>query len=82
MERQFRVGDQVLFRGEVYTITRKRLGLDFYEIAKIHSHNGQQFLTCINDGLYASSLKLVTESTIENARDIQEEEKATRGEED
>lgn len=60
MEREFRAGDQVLYNGDVYTVTRKRSGLNFYEIAKIHSHNGQQFLTCIHDGLYASSLKLVT----------------------
>lgn len=82
MQREFRPGDQVLYNGDVFTVTRKRSGLDFYEIAKIHSHKGQQFLTNIHDGLYASSLKLVTESTIENARDIEEEMKATRGEED
>lgn len=79
---EFRPGDQVIYNGEVFTITRKRDGLDFFEIAKIHSHNGQQFLTCVHDGLYASSLKLVTESTIENAQDIEREMKAARGEED
>ena len=79
---ELRPGDQVLYQGSVYTITRKRSGLDFFEIAKIHSHNGQQFLTCIIDGLYSSSLKLVTEAMQENARDIEQEMKATRGEED
>ena len=82
MSYEFRAGDQVLVHGEVFTVLSKRMGLDFYEIGKIHRCNGQQFLTCVRNGLYASDMKLVTEAMIENAQDIEREMKATRGEED
>jgi hypothetical protein len=84
------VGDMVIYKGDVFTVTGKRMGLDFYEIAKIHRSNGEQFLTCVRDGLYASDLKLVVDEMvreeklakqIEMANDIKNEQAATRGEE-
>jgi hypothetical protein len=82
MRYEFRAGDQVIVKGEVFTVLSKRMGLDFYEIGKPHHCGGQQFYTCVRNGLYASDMKLVTEATIENAQDIEREMEATRGEED
>jgi hypothetical protein len=82
MAYEFRPGDQVIYKGEVFEVLEKRMGLNFYKIGKKVRSHGQQFLTNIHDGLYADDLKLVTDATVENAMDIEREMKATRGEED
>ena len=79
---EFRAGDQVLYNGVVYEVMEKRMGLNFYKIGKPMRDHGNRWFGNIHDGLYADQLTLVTEATIENARDIMEEMKATRGEED
>ena len=80
--REFRAGDQVLIHGEVFTVLSKRLGLDFYEVGKVHRCNHHQYYTDIRNGLYASDMKLVTEAMIENARDIELEMRETSKEYD
>jgi hypothetical protein len=79
---EFRPGDQVIYNGEVFEVMEKRMGLSFYKIGKPMRDHGQRWFGKVCDGLYADQLTLVTESTIENARDIEQEMKAARGEED
>ena len=78
MKRELRPGDHVIYKGEVFEVLEKRMGLNFYQIGKKHRHNGQQFLTCIHNGLYSDQLTLVTDATIKNAMDIARELKRTQ----
>jgi len=57
---EIRVGDKVLYGGEEFEVTRKRTGVDMYEIAKVHERyeSGRpKILTHIHDGLRAEELR-------------------------
>lgn len=63
MNRTFGVFEQVIYEGEVFTVSRKRTGVDLYEICKVQEWYGEPFnsspkvVTNIIDGLRAEELE-------------------------